>query len=67
MPGVLRQIGPAFVNLQGNTVKPKALITWCEGCGWQGAPFGELDGKGQRKWFCGWRDGAPVCIGKGKA
>lgn len=67
MPAVLRQIGPAFVNLQGNTVKPKALIKWCEGCGFEGASFGMLDDKGHRLWFCGWRAEAPVCVGKGKA
>ena len=65
MPAVLRQIGAPFVNKQGVTVKPKAIIGTCEYCGWVGAPFGQVAGGRMERW-CGWRNGAPACVGKGR-
>lgn len=64
MPGVMRQIGPPFRNAKGETVKPLALIKWCEGCGFEGATFGQIGVEGKREWWCGW-EGRPVCKGKG--
>ena len=65
MPSVFRRIGHDFVDRKGETRTPYALITWCEACNYQGASFGDIDARGNRVWFCGWRDGAPICVGKG--
>lgn len=65
MPSVFRRIGPDFVDRKGDTRTPRALTTWCEACNYQGASFGIIDGQGNRLWYCGWRDGEPVCVGKG--
>jgi hypothetical protein len=61
MPAVWRQIGPEFQNNKGVTTKPKALITWCAGCKFEGAMFG--DGT---EWWCGWINGTPVCVKRGE-
>lgn len=63
MPSVLRQSGPKWRKDDGEIVTPRAVIHLCEGCGIEGASFGDtVDGK--RVYFCGW-DGRPVCVGRG--
>lgn len=65
MPTVLRKSGPAFER-DGKLIEPRAMIHFCEDCGFEGAAFGEtVDGK-MRSW-CGWQGGKPVCIGQGRA
>lgn len=64
MPTEYKNSGPEM--MQGNNmVQPQAPIYFCEGCGYQGAPFGQKRGD-QVLSYCGWRDGHPVCVGKGK-
>ena len=48
------------------TVEAKFPIYFCEGCGASHAAFGivKLDG---RLNYCGWAEGRPVCVGKGRA
>lgn len=65
MPSVKRQSGPEFTNRNGEHVKPLAIINSCEDCGYTHAAFGMWDGKDLVS-YCGWRDGNPVCIGKGE-
>jgi hypothetical protein len=38
----------------------------CTTCGYPHAAFGRKDHKGNRTWFCGWRNGEPVCVGRGR-
>ncbi len=61
MPAVWRQIGEPFLNNKGVLTKPKALITWCRDCGFEGASFGAGG-----EWFCGWKAGAAVCVKRGE-
>lgn len=42
-----------------------APIYTCEGCGFVGAPFGVKSHEGVLS-YCGYQQGQPVCIGKGK-
>lgn len=65
MPTVLRRSGPDFTRA-GAGVTPRAMIHFCEGCGYEGAPFQVRTG-GKLLSYCGWADGAPVCVGKGRA
>ena len=62
MPSVLRQSGPKWIK-DGETITPRAVVHFCEGCGFEGAPFGDTV-DGNRLYFCGW-NGQPVCVGKG--
>jgi hypothetical protein len=43
----------------------KFPIYFCEGCGYHGAGFGLVRADGRLS-YCGWQDGGPVCVGKGK-
>lgn len=63
MPSVLRQSGPKHLNANGEIITPRAMVHFCEACGWEGAAFGDTV-DGVRVYFCGW-DGRPVCVGKG--
>lgn len=64
MPQLLRQSGAKWTK-DGQTVTPRALITICEGCGFEGAPFGTtVDAK--RLWWCGWVNNEPTCINRGE-
>jgi len=66
MPSVLRPCGVPFIR-KGATepTQPMALVSFCEDCGWEGAPFGEtVDGKLRR--FCGWGNNRPTCINRGE-
>jgi len=67
MPAVLRVSGPDFINKQGETVKPRALIQFCETCNFEGAPFGTIGPDGKRQWYCGRVNKKATCVGKGKA
>lgn len=48
------------------TASHKFPIYLCEGCGAPDAAFGivKLDG---RLNYCGWENGYPVCVGRGRA
>lgn len=60
------------VQIEGGT---RVLVTTCEACG-ASAPYGEgVDLRGALRtgdvskagrWWCGWRDGQPGCVGRGK-
>lgn len=65
-PAILRRSGPDFTPRgQSEKQTPRALIQFCADCNYEGAAFGDVvDGK--REFWCGWRDGQPVCIGKGR-
>lgn len=63
MPAVLRQSGRKWVK-DGVEITPRAMVTFCIGCGFEGAAFGDIH-QGKREWWCGWRDGSPACVGKG--
>jgi hypothetical protein len=65
MPTIMRRSGPDIVR-DGVTVTPRAMIHVCEECGYEGAAFGVHQGDRLFS-FCGWRDGNPVCVGKGRA
>ena len=54
------------MDRNGKKVTPMAPIYSCEGCGYRGAPFGVKRGDEVLS-YCGWRDGAAVCVGKGRA
>lgn len=53
----------------------RVMVETCDVCG-APAPFGEGvnmraalrtgDASKAGRWFCGWVDGAPVCVGKGR-
>jgi hypothetical protein len=67
MPSVLRKCGAEFVP-RGATekIQPYALVSFCEGCNFEGAPFGEtIDGKLLS--YCGWKDGQPICVNRNEA
>lgn len=64
MPFLLRRSGPDYQR-DGQTISPRALVGVCEVCGYEGAPFGIVEGKDKRA-YCGWVDGQPACVGKGK-
>lgn len=58
-----------------NGVKHLLPVFWCEECG-QPASFGEgvalskaktPDDPAMGRWFCGWVNGKPQCVGKGRA
>lgn len=67
MPFALRQSGPSFER-DGQTITPRAMISTCETCGYIGAPFGFVDPvTGHKTAWCGWRNGEPVCVGRGNA
>lgn len=59
MPFVLRRSGNDFINKDGKTVAPRALIGQCEECG-SPAPFG-LTTNGKTLAYCGWDGSGPVC------
>lgn len=63
MPSVLRISGPGFIR-NGVLLTPRALVSTCETCG-ADAPFGIRRGD-KLLTYCGYRNGEPVCIGKGK-
>jgi hypothetical protein len=65
MPTVLRRSGPDIPQRDGTVKTPRAMIHFCEECGYEGASFGIHVG-GVLRSYCGWRPGSPVCIGKGK-
>lgn len=65
MPTVLRRSGPDFER-DGTIVTPRAMIHFCEECGFEGASFGIHKGEKLLS-YCGWVNGNPVCIGKGRA
>lgn len=60
MPSRIVEIGPRFLNRQGQAVTPMAIESTCEVCGSRDAPFG----LGALR-YCGWQDGRPQCIGRG--
>lgn len=63
MPTTLRRSGPDMPDYRGKTKTPRAMIHFCEGCGYEGAAFGEREG-GRLLSYCGWSNGNPVCINK---
>lgn len=65
-PAVLRVSGAEFINKQGETVKPRAIIQFCETYNFEGSPFGTTTPDGKRQWWCGRADGKSQCIGKGR-
>jgi hypothetical protein len=65
MPTVLRRSGPDIWR-NGKATTPRAMIHTCETCGFEGAAFGIHTGSKLLS-FCGWRNGAPVCVGKAKS
>jgi len=64
MPTEYRPTVTDNTTINGNT--PMAAVHICEGCGYENAPFGQMVG-GEMRSYCGWVNGAPVCVGKGKA
>lgn len=65
MPITLVQSGRAFER-NGVQVTPMAEDRRCDTCGAPNAGFGETI-RGVTVVFCGWMDGKPVCVGKGRA
>jgi len=65
MPTVLRRSGREFLR-DGKSVTPRAMVHFCEDCGYEGASFG-IHAGGVLRSYCGWRNGSPVCVGKGRA
>jgi hypothetical protein len=65
MPVKLVQSGRAFER-NGVLVTPMAEDRRCDDCGARHAAFGETV-KGVTRCYCGWVDGKPACIGKGRA
>lgn len=65
MPTVMRRSGPDILRKNGERFTPRAMVHFCEGCGYEGAPFA-LHKAGRLLTYCGYRNGEPVCIGKGK-
>jgi len=62
MPFVLRRSGPDFMR-DGEIVTPRAMISTCETCGYEGAPFGSTDPlTGKKTAWCGWRNGEAVWV-----
>ncbi len=66
MPTILRRSGPDIVDAKFNHRVPRAMIHFCETCGYEGAAFG-IHADGKLLSYCGWQNGAPVCVGKAKA
>lgn len=67
MPITMVSSGPSFER-NGVPVEPMAEHRTCETCGYEGAPFGRVDPiTGRKTAWCGWQDGEPVCVGKGRA
>lgn len=64
MPTEYRPSGPEITR-NNQTVVPEAPIYFCETCNFEGAAFGQIVA-GERRSYCGWRDGAPVCVGRSK-
>ncbi|WP_147276132.1 hypothetical protein [Pelagibacterium lacus] len=64
MPTEYRPSGPTFTR-NNETVTPMAPVYFCEECGHEGAGFGQKHGDHVLS-YCGWRDGRPVCVGKGE-
>ncbi|RYE65800.1 MAG: hypothetical protein EOO81_12240 [Oxalobacteraceae bacterium] len=50
-PSVLRQSGPKHIR-DGQMFTPRAVIHFCETCGFEGAPYGDTDAQGKRIYFC---------------
>ncbi|NGP19267.1 hypothetical protein [Devosia aurantiaca] len=65
MPTEYQPTGAEIV-VNGKRVPATAPIYLCEGCGYRGAPFQQKRGD-ELLSYCGWNDGRPVCIGKGRA
>lgn len=68
MPTVLRRSGPDILIRKGADFErhtPRAMIHFCETCGFEGAAFG-VHADGKLLSYCGWQNGAPVCVGKGR-
>lgn len=63
MPTVLRRSGPDILDKFGKVTTPRAMIHFCETCGYEGAAFGARVG-GKLLSYCGWQNGAPVCVKK---
>jgi hypothetical protein len=66
MPTILRRSGPDSIDKHGKRKTPRAMIHYCETCGYEGAAFGVHAG-GVLLSYCGWVSGEPVCVGKAKA
>jgi len=66
MPTILRRSGPDIIDDKFNRKTPRAMIHFCEDCGYEGAAFGIHLG-GTLRSYCGWRNGDAVCVGKAKA
>jgi len=64
MPTEYRPSGPPFTR-DNRTVEPMAAVHICEHCGYEHAAFGVMRGDTVLS-YCGWQDGRPVCVGKGK-
>jgi len=64
MPTILRRSGPDFER-DGQMVTPRAMIHFCETCGYEGAAFGIRRGDKLLS-YCGWVNGDAVCVGKGR-
>ncbi len=65
MPTILRRSGPDTLGKDGKHTTPRAMIHFCETCGYEGAAFLLRDGHKLLS-YCGWQNGAPVCVGKAK-
>ena len=64
MPTEYRVSGPPLIR-DNRPIEPMAPIYFCEGCGFEGAPFGIHQGDRVLS-YCGYRDGQPTCVGKGR-
>ena len=65
MPTEYVRSGPDTIR-DGVPVTPLGAVHKCEGCGYVGAPFGIKRGDEVLS-YCGWVDGLPTCVGKGRA
>lgn len=66
MPSVLRRSGPDVLRKYGTHFTPRAMIHFCETCGYEGAAFG-IHKDGVLRSYCGWVNGDVACVGKAKA
>lgn len=64
MPYVLRRSGPDYIP-DGQLVTPRAMVGFCERCGYEGAPFGITRGGKTMAWR-GWRNGEAVCVNRAR-
>lgn len=64
MPTVQRRSGPDILQRDGTVKTPRALIHFCETCGYEGAAFGVHEA-GVLRSYCGW-NGDAVCVNKAK-